>query len=659
MIFKKKENNLQPNFMQYGLKPKRQASNWIKGLTIFGSILLILALFIMVPLAVAGAFIGVNLTNANKQVDDLWQSLKTENWSAVETNLIGLESNIDQIDYRLGGLGLVLYWPSIGDKVKVSRQFLGASSDLLDGYGKLFNFIKNLDSQLKLDNSNLDLSSPQVRKALLQSIENNQATFAEIRGGIDKAKLKLSGINAEEIIGLGKDKLLEINSLLNQAVSGSEMMLPIVTKLPKLLGLNQERNYLLIFQNNTELRPTGGFIGSYGIITIENGDIKGIFTDDVYNLDKFSEGKLSIPAPAPMIRYNRIKDWYLRDANWSPDWPTSARQIVWFFNIERTNAGLAPIKLDGVIAITPDVVSDLLNVVGPLVIDGQTLHADNFTRELEMLVEFEYAKKGISKENRKEVINDISKILLGRITSLAPKDYLRIWQIFKNSIDEKHILVYLTDTEMQKYFADQNWSGEVKGSEGDYAMVIDANLAALKTDQAIKRSIDYKLKVDDQGDLISSLRVTYKHTSKYVKDLISNYRTYTRVYLPAGSTVIKASLIDDQGREENLGLNSLEIKDELGKTSVAVFLTVEPERSKTLKLEYKLSENIRSQYENGMYKFLVQKQPGTNGHNLKIELDFRRNISAYVGPSKPAYFKGKSISFTTDLKVDREVKIKF
>ena len=406
------------------------------------------------------------------------------------------------------------------------------------------------------------------------------------------------------------------------------------------------------------MRPTGGFIGSYGLVTVKDGEITNMFTDDVYNLDKYSKEKLNAPSPAPIAEYLKQKFWFMRDANWSPDWPTSAKQILWFFNAERSIAGLPPQKVDGVIAISPDLISNTLALVGSIDINGNKFDSNNFALSLEKFVESEYVDQGITISDRKSIMGPIAKVIFERIQQMPPSELLRLWTVLKNDIDSKQVLVYMMDNDLQNYFIDHNWSGAVSQTDGDFLMSIDANLAALKTDSVMKKSTKYEVNTDSNGNLTGKASIIIQHNGKYIKDLISLYRDYLRVYIPDGSAIKKVYIISEDGTQNLQIPADVDIGEELGKEYAGIFLTVEQGKTKTLVLEYQLPEKIQNDYRNGVYKLFVQKQPATSGHSLSVDLNFNKNVIAYQFDLPPAKLRGGNINWQTDLVFDRSFSLK-
>ncbi len=637
----------------------RRHFHWLKFFGLALASILVLILILGAPLIVSGLKTLHRINALDADFSRTITAVEAGNWQIASVELRLIRDNLAGLNNDLRHSGIIVYAPPFNKNIKAIGQLLDSADDLLAGYERIFNVLKNVEQDFAVQNIVLGFKDAKQRQALLKSLRDGRADFVLAEKNIQEAENKLTNINTDDLSSIFQDKLLAADQILAEAVNNTEIALPILSNLSEILGYNQEKNYLFVFQNNMEMRPTGGFIGSYGIITLKDGEIKNVFTDDIYNLDKLSQSKLNVPAPAPMAKYNNQKTWFLRDANWSPDWPTSAEQILWFFNEERKNANLPPQKIDAVIALTPDFIANLLEVIGPVVADGENFSAQNFANDLEQFVEFDYANKGVSKDERKAVIGVLTNLIITRAHQLPALDLLRLWLAFKKNIDAKHILVYFTDAELQKYFYQKNWSGMMKQTAGDYLMVVDSNLAALKTDSVMDKSISYNLRVDEKGDLIAHLELTYKHNGRHLSGFITRYRDYVRIYTPKDTWFIKSYVRQGDQVTDLKILSDLEIYNELDKKVAAAFLTIEPGETKILVLEYRLGPEFKTQYENGTYTFSVQKQPGTIGHNLRINLNFNRPISAYNADSFPAVERAGEIGWDAKLDMDKEYLIKF
>jgi len=637
---------------------KRPKKVWPK-IAIIIAIILIALMAALAPALANGYGIYLRVKVLDAKAGEIMSNVSRHDLAAVTADLEGIKGDLSFIRSKAKQLGPILYWPSIGKTSRTADRMLAASVELIDGYRELLSVFTDLSSTTQAGQLAIDFSTPAGRRAILKSLVDNRSQLERAKNKIKNSRSVLAGINADDLTGVFKDKIVAANSLLSDIVGQSEMALPLLRYLPELAGYGQEKNYLVLFQNNMELRPSGGFIGSYGLVTIKDGEIISLATDDIYNLDKFSKDKLFVPAPWPMTTYNGQKYLFLRDANWSPDWPTDAKQIDWFWQTERANAGLPPVKLDGIIAITPDFIANFLDLTGPITADGIVFNHDNFALQLERAVEFDYAAKGIPLSERKGIIGDLSIEIMDRLLASSPQQLLKLWLVVKGDIEEKQIIAWLADPEMQEYITQENWTGAIRQADGDYLFVVDANLAALKTDAVMKREISYGLSSNANGDLIGRAEITYYHTGKVVPALISKYRTFTRVYVPADTWFTGAYLQDSAGRTDLELLKDATIGNEAGKRYLGAFLTVEPGASKTLVVEYRLPAGVKAAYEAGLYKLLVQKQPGTAGHKLAIDLKFDQPIIAYQADALPSKFLGKNLIFSSDLRTDRDFMVKF
>jgi hypothetical protein len=485
------------------------------------------------------------------------------------------------------------------------------------------------------------------KRELLKKIFESSPELNGIKADLDLAYISLDQAGTSGILFILKDKLIQAKEQINEASSLLTKAVPLSQMIPALAGYPEEVNYLVLLQNNDELRPTGGFLGTYGVLKIKNGDIVSFDTHDIYHLDMPVQDKMNVEPPEPIKKYLN-KKWYLRDANWSPDWPTSAKMINGFY---QTESSLNPenkevIKFSGVLAITPKLITDFLKITGPITVEGQAYNENNFQDLLQYRVEKGYVNLGVSSWQRKEVISEISKELKIKIFDLPPSQWSGIINILIDNLSQKNLLFYLTDSQLENIAIENGWAGEVKNYYGDYFMVVDANLAALKTDAVMNRSINYQT-IEGSNGLFSKLTINYAHNGK-VDWKTSAYKSYTRVYVPLGSQLIKISGYENK---------NIDVGDELGKTWFGFYLVVEPGKISNITLEYKLPSSVMS---NNNYSLYIQKQPGKELDNLSVDLSFKNGIKSY----SPASLSMKKINPTRmkwsgDLGIDRDFEIKF
>ena len=345
----------------------------------------------------------------------------------------------------------------------------------------------------------------------------------------------------------------------------------------------------------------------------------------------------------------------MRDSNWSPDWPASAEKIEWFY---KTEDKLLPPKnkinnffgdFDGIIGITPELIIDLLKITGPIIIEGEEYNSNNFVDLLQYRVEKSYVKLGVPSWQRKEVIGKIVKELKNGLLGFSPETLKAAGNVLFENLLKKNIVVYLHNNKKQQIILEQNWGGAIIDAKSDYVFVVDANLAAFKTDRVMNRSIEYKIDQDING-VFSELTINYKHNGEGFDWRTTRYRTYTRVYTPINSSLISVSGFSD---------DKVEIYSEFGKTVFAGFLSIEPGEFGQIKLRYKLNDDIYKQIKNNKYSLIFQKQPGNRVESLYVGLIFNNMIKSYSPVSFYADSESNTVSWDSDLDADRVFRVEF
>ncbi len=425
--------------------------------------------------------------------------------------------------------------------------------------------------------------------------------------------------------------------------------LPWLQLAPYLAGQISDGRFLLILQNNDELRPTGGFIGNYGLLELRNGQVINLETHDSYHLDMPAQDYFKPAPPAELNKYLGVKQWFLRDANWSPDFPTTARQVRYFYQ-EQTKAitkATTTERIDGVIAITPAIVEDLLGLVGPITVEDQTYDQQNFVELLQYRVEMSYDNYGVTSWNRKAVINDVIRELEKRLLALPASRWTEVARIITKNLERKNILLYSDNQAVQQWLVQQNWAGQARSFAGDYLWVIDANLAAFKTDAVVDKQIKYRL-YQSGGQWLAEVRLTYKHNGGF-DWRTTRYQTYTRVYAPLGSQLISQAGYKDAATTTQ----------ELGKTVFGGFIVVEPKKTKEIKLVYRLPDSVAKPLERGQYELLLQKQPGRQRTSLSLELNLPRSAQRAYSEQLPLNIKSSQVSGQSGWLEDSQVTVNF
>jgi hypothetical protein len=498
--------------------------------------------------------------------------------------------------------------------------------------------------------TNFSQFSSQQKQALLKSIYESGPELNGLKADLDLALVNLDKVEADGFlspfkvkIGEAKSKMIEAFNILAEAAVVSQLA-------PEFFGYPAQSTFLVLFENSAELRPTGGFLGTYGILQMNNGDVVRFDSHDIYHLDQPMEALrlLAIVPPEPLKKYLN-KTWYLRDANWSPDWPTSAEQITWFYKKEND---LLPPKnqinnfngdFNGVIAITPAFVTSLLDLTGPITINGEVFTKENFTDLLEYKVEQDFSSESWQ---RKEIIGKILAVMKEKLFSLDYSLWPSALAKVNDAVKQKNILAYLSDDAKEGLVQNLGAGGEIKVADGDYLMLVDSNLASLKTDAVVQRNIEYQVRKKQDG-LYADLKIKYINNGK-ADWRTSDYKDYARIYLPAGSEIKSVTGFSSPEKPYN----------ELGKKVVAGLFYVRLGKSAELDISYKLPAFLAEQYILGKYQLYVQKQPGNMVNSLKVDVMAPSAIKSY-NPVESAQVQGNGIIWNAGLEYTNRALINF
>jgi len=362
---------------------------------------------------------------------------------------------------------------------------------------------------------------------------------------------------------------------------------------------NQTKTFLILLQNNMELRPGGGFLGQYAILKIKNGEVISTFVEDANLLDQRIRAK--IPAPYPFKRMMRIKKWKFRDSNFSPDFPTNAEKAEYFYGLARGKK-----DFDGVIAVNADVLNHILELTGPIQIPGYstTFTSRDASIKLEDIVEKRYlANPELDSRNRKVILKKMASVIIEKLSSL--KNISRLAKFAQEELRDKNIMLYFKDSNLQDLVQSVHWDGSVAQNWGkDYIMLVDANMGALKSDYYIRRSIDYEVDFTQEKP-IATIKYLYKHTAPYGNWRTSDYHSYLRLYVPKGSNLIERKMVSYPL-----------IDEDFGKTYFGFIVHVLINRETEALIKYELPDYITPDN----YQLLIQKQSGINSIPVTIRL---------------------------------------
>lgn len=403
--------------------------------------------------------------------------------------------------------------------------------------------------------------------------------------------------------------LIGIKSL--EALNGLSKFLPIPVDEKKELDVmntlvqamtqndNQTRTFMIMLQNNMELRPGGGFLGQYAIIKINNGKVVSTFVEDANLLDQRITVKVT--PPRPIVRMLGLKSWKFRDSNFSPDFPTNVAKAEYFYRLSGRIA-----DFDGVIAVNTDVFNDVLNLTGPITVPGYnvTFSSQDGALKLEEYVEKYYlTNPGVDTQNRKNIMKDLAPAVIDKLFSLG--NISKIADLMHKEFKNRNIMVNFKDAALQGAAESVHWDGKVSQDwKADYLMMVDANMGALKTDYYMKRAVEYNIDLTTDRPTVT-LNIKYANTATHGDWRTSDYHSYLRIYAPLGSTFVSNHMV-----------SHVDGADEFGKTYFGFKCDVLIGGETNATVVYQLPVG----FDVNKYSLLIQKQSGVENVPVTVNL---------------------------------------
>lgn len=443
---------------------------------------------------------------------------------------------------------------------------------------------------------------------------------------------------------------------------------------PALLGEDAPHHILILVQNADELRPTGGWITSTVYLVMSEG---GVETVDVIHsndrrIDQFTTLRYEEP-PAPLRDVTQLPIWAFRDANWSPDFPSSANKAIQLY----TSALQRPV--DTVVAINQYSLAELLRATGPLALDsGAVITADNAAEVFRDLWTAYVEAEGA--ENRKEFITDLSPILIQHLLHFdSLPDALARWQAVRLAADSRDLLVYSTIPVVQSKVEQLGWGGSIPTAGGDYLYVTDSNIGINKTDLNVERRVSYHVSLARLDAPYSQLEVAYINHSagqhgracpggqlvEMYEDVADDcYVDYLRLYLPDGTTLLAAPqfVLPDSftyTRDPAVGLVR-SLPDERGKEVFGGLMVVLQGQTLTSNFTFSLPpEEIFQTRSDGalVYRLLVAKQPGVPPSPFAITIDLPPGAEILEVTPEPSYVDAGVVYFEGLHGADQEIQL--
>lgn len=600
--------------------------------------LFVILCIVLIALIIPSIFIFLGLKQVSSHSKGLIAAYKNQQFDSVRSETTAIENGLKETNISLSFLFWLRLIPFLGGYFQDAKSLVSAGAEELSALNTILANLESAKGELGFDGH--QKSGPERVTQAANILSKALPLLDKVQGNLTKAGNDVKNIDTnkypDKIGGRTVKKNIEVakNFIMGAATAVKEGR-PALMAAPTLLGIPSPRNYLLLFQNDKEIRPTGGFITAFATLQINNGQVKSTVSDDIYRLD---EQLLNVcltkicplSPPPPIVRYlpevsgKPRTAWSMRDSNISPDVPTSAKEFERMYQLLGQG-----ITFDGIIYIDSQVVDSLIEVTGPIDVFGTTYSASidkrcncpNVIYELESYAEI--AAKG--EKDRKAILGVLMQQILARSVGADVEKLPQLIESIAALANQKHIMFYLHDENHEKALSALNWTGEIKATDGDYLHINDSNFAGGKSNLYVEQIVTQEINTQRDGTVKKKITVEYKNDQPFGVWLNGINRDYVRFYVPKGSMLISA-----KGSEDPVNTT-----EDLGKTVFEAFIQVRPTNFRKLEIEYTVPYQSK-----GQYRLMIQKQPGSKDFRYIIKIN---------GSTKANFILDKDKEFTFNI----------
>ncbi|WP_051350963.1 DUF4012 domain-containing protein [Sulfobacillus thermosulfidooxidans] len=419
-------------------------------------------------------------------------------------------------------------------------------------------------------------------------------------------------------------QLRSTSHVFDQVVAAIPVLTHSSQVLQQILGIPLSQTYLVLFQNSGELRPTGGFITAYSVITVKDGQIQIGASHNIYSL----QNQVTYRPLAPSIlHYVYTQHWHLRDANISPNLPTTVGYIQRFYSSIK---GAPPIN--GMIFVNTWLVDDLLKVMGPLRLPASYHHLTITWQNANMTMETIAEHSHLPQATRKAFIGVMMQELLTQAFKARGSALVHILNTLYHGLQRKYLLLWFANTKSEELAVHYHWAGRIRPHvPSDYLEVVDMNLGGHKDNFFMREVVD--VRITQQHDrYVQSDTITWYNPALDNGWLVVPYQAYVRVYVPLGSKLISITA----GNGAIFDYNNLTVNKTVfgrhislpGRTSLS-----QPARRGSMTFTYLLPKTLP------MTSLWIQKQPGIRVEPYHISFgSFHRSVTLLEDMEIPLSF---------------------
>lgn len=598
---------------------RHRIRTWMLGVLIAAGLIILPTIWYLTSMMIAGVAVASGA-----------RALRQGNLSTVSWDTRIADYWVHQGSFVLSAASIPLSW--------------GGWEDRIRGQQRLLSFINDA---IQAENEAVSIAgvAGRVAAGLLNQVD---ATSTGTTAASDIAQLRLSLSTLGNTLGLAQAELslllgsrtfpFSIPTLSqkgNQGIKDLALIRQSSDDIDKLLslflslaGFREPRTYLILLQNSMELRATGGFIGSLGLASFEDGRLTNLDIQDVYTFDGQLKGH--VDPPAPIRELLGQEHWYLRDSNWDPDFKESGSRAAWFYEKESGTT------VNGVVGISTPFITELLDATGPIELADyrDRITKDNFYGKSIYYTQNDFFPGSTQK---KDFLGSLARAMLQAITSGTNVNTVKLFRAITTALASHDLVLMVEDPELQSLIEHYGWAGRVPPDIGcagttrgecvfDPMIAVESNLGVNKVNYFVTRDLERGITVNADGTRSEKVALTL-HNGSGAQDKIMPYRTYVRFVLPTGSTLGEVSI---DGAPVAIRKNATsdivpyaEMATEAsGLYSLGVALDVPPGGEKRLSVTYTQTNPLSFGAGGAILDVFLQKQAGVSGEHVRTTVTY-------------------------------------
>lgn len=579
------------------------------------TIFVLVVYFFIAPLI--GLFIGGTLIyNQGKSLES---SLTQLDFNKINRDVSSLSTNITRVENNLNRLFWVFKITNTKDQynnlfqvVQGTKYISDSAKDLIVGLRPLGEYVKDYDPSIKLNNDNSEIMKEYSQ--YLEAIDDNRYLLKEGIYKMSLAQNLITTANTQKFPKVVKDLVYEYKELVEK-INGIVKPLEQVSQfLPDILGLNERKRYLILLQDNGEIRSTGGWITSYAIVAIEGGQVRELYVDDIYNAQAVLNLKgYTYRTPNSLVRALQNTSFSFPLVNWDPNLDNvllSSEQFV--YDLGKGNT------LDGVIMVDMVFILKLLDQWDGIEVPGESelITSENLYPNI-----FEtYSNEAPNEQRKSTFLTDFFNAVVTKVFSSKLTDNKELYSTITEAVGEKHILLTFKNSMARAYVDQEGWDGNLDSKFQSAPINIDWNWGNNKANLYIKKSHTLDINIKDENTIDYTYQVAIQNDSTKEEYPQGEYKNYVRIFIPYNATVTGIKGITD---------NKYDIYEDSGYKVLAGWFNIPIKETSTLEVKYRITKD--SEGSNFLLKkndthyemdIDIYKQPGSRKDSYNFSLSY-------------------------------------